>query len=178
PRSPVPAAVELPDLIAEVRDEFMTRSSLPASSFVVSHSDRLPPAQVDRAQIKTLLAELVNNAADAIEQPGGNIAINCRAQVSDGVVEVTVRDNGTGMTPAVLERVFDPFFSHHKAGRRRGFGLARAHRIVEAHGGRIWLESRPNEGTVAHVVLPAAPAGVTRTSVTSTTSETTGAAGV
>lgn len=168
PRSPAPTDVELPDLVAEVREEFLSRSSFPPSSFVVSMSQRLPPARVDRAQIKTLLTELVSNAADAIEPHGGNIAINCRAQVSDEVVEVTVRDNGIGMTPTVLERAFDPFFSHQKAGRRRGFGLARAHRIVEAHGGRIWLDSRPNEGTVAHVILPAARGRVSHASVTST----------
>ena len=168
PRSPAPTDVELPDLVAEVRDEFLARSDFPPSSFVVSMSQRLPAAHVDRAQIKTLLTELVSNAADAIEPRGGNIAINCRAQVSDEVVEVTVRDNGIGMTPAVLERAFDPFFSHQKAGRRRGFGLARAHRIVEAHGGRIWLDSRPNEGTVAHVILPAVRGRVPHASVAST----------
>lgn len=58
------------------------------------------------------------------------------------------------MTPAVLQRAFDPFFSHRNAGRARGLGLPRAYRIVEAHGGRIWLESRPDEGTTAHVLLP------------------------
>jgi hypothetical protein len=71
---------------------------------------------------------------------------------------VRVEDDGVGMTPAVLQRAFDPFFSHRQAGRGRGLGLPRAYRIVEAHGGRIWLESRPGEGTAAHVVLPSRPA--------------------
>jgi signal transduction histidine kinase len=72
-------------------------------------------------------------------------------------VEFTIRDNGVGMPPPVLQRAFDPFFSHRPAGRRRGLGLARVHRMVESHGGRVWLESRPNEGTAAHVTLPAMP---------------------
>ncbi|MFQ5807268.1 MAG: ATP-binding protein, partial [Phycisphaerae bacterium] len=48
------------------------------------------------------------------------------------------------------------FFSHRTAGRSRGLGLARAHRIVEAHGGRIWVVSRPDEGTAFHIMLPEA----------------------
>ena len=64
------------------------------------------------------------------------------------------------MSPAVLDRAFDPFFSHRNAGRGRGLGLARAHRIIEAHGGRVWLESKPDAGTTAHVVLALAGARV------------------
>ena len=71
-------------------------------------------------------------------------------------VEVAVRDTGIGMDPSVLQRAFDPFYSHRPAGRARGLGLAHAHRIIEAHGGRIWLQSRPDEGTTVHVVLPLA----------------------
>jgi signal transduction histidine kinase len=61
------------------------------------------------------------------------------------------------MSPRVLQRAFDPFFSHRAAGRGRGLGLPRAYRIVESHRGHIWLESQPGEGTTAHVFLPAAP---------------------
>ncbi len=157
PRDLERAPIDLAELIGEVRGEFLTQSRMPASSFTVSTTPReLPPANIDRAQIKSVLSELINNAADAIADRPGRLAVNCRLETSDEVIELTVRDNGVGMTPAVLERAFDPFFSHRKAGRRRGFGLARAHRIVEAHGGRIWLESRPDEGTTAHVVLPIA----------------------
>jgi signal transduction histidine kinase len=60
------------------------------------------------------------------------------------------------MSPSVVQRIFDPFFSHRTAGRGRGLGLARAQRIVEAHGGRIWAVSQPEEGTDFHIVLPQA----------------------
>jgi signal transduction histidine kinase len=162
PRDPERGPVDLAELIGEARGEFLTQSRMPASSFTVSTMPQgLPPAHIDRGQIKSVLSELINNAADAISDRPGRIAVNCRLETSDEVIEVMVRDNGVGMTPAVMERAFDPFFSHRKAGRRRGFGLARAHRIVEAHGGRIWLESRPDEGTTAHVILPVAAAAPT-----------------
>ncbi|HMQ16014.1 MAG TPA: ATP-binding protein, partial [Phycisphaerae bacterium] len=69
-------------------------------------------------------------------------------------VEISVRDNGPGMPPEVLARAFDPFFSHKRAGRRRGLGLPRAQRIVELQGGHIRLESQPGAGTQALVLLP------------------------
>ena len=71
-----------------------------------------------------------STASAASEPGGGTTGMNGPAKVSEEVVEVTVRDSGRGMTPDVLERAFDPFFSHQKAGRRRGFGLARATRVA------------------------------------------------
>jgi signal transduction histidine kinase len=112
----------------------------------------------DETQLKTVFRELLNNAANAVEAEGGSIVIRCQPALQADTLEVIVEDNGCGMAPAVLQRAFDPFYSHRDAGRRRGLGLPRAYRIVESHGGRIWLESRTDEGTTAHVLLPRAPA--------------------
>ena len=137
-----------------------------------------PAIMADAEQIKRVFGELVANAAHAVATNDGSITIECTvgAVRPSGLarsgldirdrpavhppatdwVEVVVRDTGIGMDPGVLQRAFDPFYSHRPAGRARGLGLAHAHRIVEAHGGRIWLESRPDEGTTVHVVLPLA----------------------
>ena len=69
---------------------------------------------------------------------------------------MTVNDNGCGMDEETLKRAFDPFFSSKPAGRRRGMGLAKALRWIEASGGSIRLESRAGQGTRAIVLLPAA----------------------
>ena len=61
-----------------------------------------------------------------------------------------------GMDEPTAQRAFAPFFSSHQAGRRRGLGLTRARRYVENNGGRIWLESRPGQGTTVTVRLPVA----------------------
>jgi signal transduction histidine kinase len=74
-------------------------------------------------------------------------------------VVVTVSDDGTGMDEETVKRAFDPFFSSKPAGRRRGMGLAKALRWVEASGGSIRLESRPGQGTQALLLLPAAMPG-------------------
>jgi putative nucleotidyltransferase with HDIG domain len=141
-----------------------------------------PLLLADREQVRTVLDELCRNATEAIAGSAGTISIEWRLAPPPAVpaaaglltrdrpaatgsphgwVEVVVRDNGCGMAEHVLQRAFDPFFSYRQAGRRRGLGLARAHRIVDAHGGRIWLESQPGQGTAVHVVLPlaAAPGG-------------------
>ena len=71
-------------------------------------------------------------------------------------VDITIRDDGAGIDPSVLERIFDPFFTTKQRGS--GLGLATVHRVVEAHGGTIHLESRAGEGTAVRVRLPLAEA--------------------
>ena len=159
PRAPRLAPLDLPELLAQVRDEALQNAAMPPSRLLLDVPGEteppLPPVLADRDQIKAVFHELIDNARHAMTASDGIITIRCRLAASTDALEITVRDAGCGMSPAVLQRAFDPFFSQRSAGRSRGLGLARAHRIVEAHAGRIWLESRPEEGTVAYVVLPA-----------------------
>jgi putative nucleotidyltransferase with HDIG domain len=166
---PRPAQLERVDLAAllgEVRAAWLTQSGMPPShlrlEFEPSGGDAATPGepqpiQADREQLKGVFRELISNATDALGADGGTIVIRCRAAQAAETIEVMVTDNGCGMSPTVLQRAFDPFYSHRNAGRRRGLGLPRAYRVLESHGGRIWLESRTDEGTTAHVLLPRAP---------------------
>jgi putative nucleotidyltransferase with HDIG domain len=186
PQPPRLQPVDLLELLGEIREQWLAQSGLAASRFVLLAPPSSPEAPrrassgvlllVDREQVRTVLVELCRNASDAIAGSAGTITIQWQiaappavpsstgllarerpaSRSPHGWVEVVVRDNGCGMSNNVLQRAFDPFFSYRQAGRRRGLGLARAHRIVDAHGGRIWLESQPGQGTVAHVVLPLA----------------------
>jgi signal transduction histidine kinase len=75
-------------------------------------------------------------------------------------VTLAVRDTGVGIPPDVGERIFDPFFRVPGTKAQRGqassgLGLALTKRLVEAHGGDIWFESKPNQGTTFNVTLPA-----------------------
>lgn len=163
PRAARLAALDLRALLAEVRDEALRRSGLAPSRLRLEIAPEDAPVMVDgdREQLACVFRELLNNALDAIASGDGSIVLRCRHTMDADTLQVLVEDAGCGMTPTVLQRAFDPFFSHRTAGRGRGLGLPRAYRIVEAHGGRIWLESRPGEGTTAHVVLrrPAASTG-------------------
>lgn len=116
--------------------------------------DAVPAARVfvDPAQIKQVLINLLANALDAIPQTGGQVAV--RAEVEDGALRLWVRDNGTGMQPDVMGNAFEPFFSTKHTGT--GLGLAICYQLVTAHGGTIYLESRPDAGTTVEITLPAA----------------------
>lgn len=156
--------VDLPALLTAIREEWLGQAGLAPSRLRLEFpgcrgekSKASAPALealADPHLLRTVIRELLGNAADAIGDDGGVITLGARHSLEQDAVELTVADTGCGMSPSVLHRAFDPFYSHRKAGRRRGLGLPRAFRIVEAHSGRIWLESREGEGTTAHVLLP------------------------
>ena len=93
------------------------------------------------------------SAARVIEEPQEG-APERRNEVKGeaDLVEVTVADTGVGIAPEVLERIFDPFFTTKRDGS--GLGLATVHRIVEANGGSLRVESRVGKGTVLRVRFP------------------------
>ena len=122
---------------------------------IVVHRDygALPFVECDPGQVNQVFVNLIANACDAIAGTG-NLWITTRA--ADGVVTVTVRDDGPGMTPEVRQRIFDPFFTTKDVGGGTGLGLAVSHGVVAAHGGRIEVESAPGAGATFRVVLPIA----------------------
>ena len=131
----------------------------------VDVDDGLPPVPVDYVQIDQVLTNLVENALRHTP-PGTSITVSARRE--DGQIRVSVADTGPGIPPAALERLFEKFYRlEARAGERArgtGLGLAVAKGLVEAHGGRIWVESAPGAGTAFHFTLPlaaevAAPVG-------------------
>ncbi len=156
PALPAVSTWSIGGLLAEVRRDWLGKNALTEEQFRLSLSDDLPLARADAAQIRKLFDEVIRNAVEAMsENPKARLLINCRADVTDEMLVVRVEDNGVGMTAEVLERAMDPFFSHRPAGRGRGLGLSRAARYAEVNGGRIRLASRPREGTVVLVSIPA-----------------------
>ena len=120
----------------------------------------LPPAgeclvHVSLTEIESALLNVLDNAADA-SPPGGVVRIEAVAgpRNSRPGVELRVSDRGTGIDRELLSRIFDPFFTTKPVGQGTGLGLPLSRRFVEAHGGELTLESRPGEGTVAHIWLP------------------------
>ena len=137
-----------------IRDRAKARPGLADRRIEVPSFD-VPSVRVDPAQTAAAIAEVLDNALQATDQTGaGRVTIAAAHDPFGGHVVVTVSDNGTGMDEHTLRRAFDPFFSSKAAGRRRGMGLAKAMRWVEAVGGSIRLDSRPGEGTRAILLLP------------------------
>ncbi|HEX2203622.1 MAG TPA: GAF domain-containing sensor histidine kinase, partial [Longimicrobium sp.] len=116
----------------------------------------LPPVRADRARVLQLLSNLLGNALKHTPR-GGTVTLAAAAH--EGAVRVSVRDTGPGIADEDLPRVFDRFWQGRRgAAGGLGLGLAIARAIAEAHGGRIWVESREGEGSVFHFTLPAAEA--------------------
>jgi signal transduction histidine kinase/HD-like signal output (HDOD) protein len=112
----------------------------------------LPIIHCDPAMIARALTELLLNAMQA--NPRGEVHLAGYTDASLESVILRVTDDGDGMDGHTLTHAFDPFFSSKPAGRQVGMGLARAQQLILAHGGRIDLHSRLNEGTTATLTLP------------------------
>jgi signal transduction histidine kinase len=103
-----------------------------------------------------ILSSLLYNAAEAIpEGRTGEVTVTARP-ADDGRVQVSVLDDGAGMTPEVLRRAFEPFFSTKGEGKGSGLGLPVARALVESLGGELRLESRFGHGTTATLTVPEA----------------------
>jgi two-component system sensor kinase FixL len=107
---------------------------------------------VDRVQIQQVLTNLIRNAIDAmLAGPVRLLIVRTEAGPED-LVTISVEDTGTGITDEVAQQLFQPFVSTKQTGM--GIGLSICRNIVEAHGGRIWFESRPGGGTIFRFTVP------------------------
>jgi two-component system sensor kinase FixL len=114
----------------------------------------LPNAMVDRVQVQQVLLNLIRNAVEAME--GQELReLSVGTVVENGVVLVSVADTGGGISPAIEAKLFQPFVTTKAEGM--GIGLSVCRTIVEAHGGRLWVE--PNAGGGGSVFRFTLPAG-------------------
>jgi signal transduction histidine kinase len=122
-----------------------------------------PRLLVDASKIEQVLDNLISNAIK-FSPPGSQVQV-ILDQTDDGV-RIAVRDQGPGISPEDQERLFKPFQRARTEAtggeKSTGLGLVIVKRIVEAHGGRIWLESQVGEGSTFYVVLPQDPGGLER----------------
>jgi two-component system sensor kinase FixL len=107
----------------------------------------------DRIQVQQVLLNLVRNAIEAMQDTENrNLVIGTTAR-DDGMVEITVADTGPGLAPEITAQLFQPFVTTKPHGM--GVGLSICRTIVESHGGKIWVESQPDAGTIFHFTLRA-----------------------
>jgi PAS domain S-box-containing protein len=161
-----PRAVSLASV---VRGALTTlRAGLPGTlELAVEMDESVAAVHVDPAQVEQVLLNLCINARDAT---GGNGRVRlgvrplrdaglhcagCRQAIEGGFIELYVEDNGHGMAPEVLERIFEPFYSTKETGKGSGMGLAMVHGIVHEHGGHVAVETGPGQGARFRVVWPA-----------------------
>ena len=152
-----------PTGVADLLDEALGPYATAAPSGISLRREVAPglsPVLVDRTVMVRALVNLIENALQAMPE-GGTLSLAARgAEASSGHrrIAIEVRDTGCGIPESLLPRLFEPYFSTKSGGTGLGLGLAR--RAIEEHGGTIVLRSRPGQGTLVTVTLPAAPAGV------------------
>jgi C4-dicarboxylate-specific signal transduction histidine kinase len=113
-----------------------------------------PDIWADAAQLQELLFNLVQNAEQAMAAAHGGGTLAIRVKPSARGARVEVADDGPGIPPEDLARVFNPFFTTKAPGEGRGLGLSVAHSIAAEHDGRIWAENRSEGGAMFVVELP------------------------
>jgi signal transduction histidine kinase len=118
--------------------------------------ERLPDAQGDPVQIQQVVAHLVENAINAMSG-GGKLEVQL-GTVDGDALRLRIADTGRGIPATIRERIFDPFFTTKEQAGQVGLGLSVSHSIVEAHHGRIVVESEEGAGAAVTVLLPAAAA--------------------
>jgi two-component system sensor kinase FixL len=145
----------LPRLI----EDASTLALVGAKENAVEVSFRLDPRAdavlADRIQIQQVLVNLIRNAIDVLVESSDERRLEIGSAVSGGgMVEVSVTDTGPGLAPEVARHLFQPFVTTKRKGM--GLGLSICRTIVEAHGGKIWVETRPGGGTIFRFTLRSA----------------------
>jgi len=152
--------VRAADVVGDVMDVFETIAR--SREITLRHETTAASVRGDRQRLVQVLSNLVSNALKFTGN-GGSVTVTVRR--TGDIVLFAVSDTGIGIEPEHLARVFDRFWQVRREGRKGlGLGLAIARGIVEAHGGRIWAESTPGEGTTFLFTVPAAAAETQGTS--------------
>ncbi|MBI5039034.1 MAG: cache domain-containing protein [Nitrospirae bacterium] len=115
---------------------------------------QLPYTMFDTHMILQVFLNIINNAHIAMADKGGRGRLSIKSGYENGRIKISFTDTGVGIPAANLKKIFDPFFTTREIGRGTGLGLSVSYGIIKEHGGEIYAESSPGEGTTFHIDLP------------------------
>jgi signal transduction histidine kinase len=145
------APADLRDVAASAADEVRPVTVEKGVTLTIALPEPAPRLVCDEQRIQQVLANLLSNAVKFTPQ-GGEVRVTGRADGDQFLI--TVEDTGIGIPPSELPHIFDRYHQAHGRTGGTGLGLAIVKGLVEAHGGRVWAESREGEGSRFHVALP------------------------
>ena len=151
----VPA--DLNEVLGEVSDLVLSDARLHGVLVSMELAENLPPVLVDAGQIQHVILNFVRNSLEALAAgPAGAGRLLIRTSLTaENEVELAIIDNGPGLAPEVMQRIFDPFFSTKESGT--GLGLAISNTIARAHGGSVGYRPDRSGGACFYILLPAQP---------------------
>jgi len=145
----------------------LLQASLPANIQLTTKIKSQRQVLADPTQIHQIIMNLCTNAYHAMEEKGGQLTVSLMPLSDNDLAHLPridlprgdylcliVEDTGTGISPSILDQIFDPYFSTKPKEKGTGLGLAVVHSIVKSHGGAIFVESRIDKGTAFYVILP------------------------
>ena len=141
--------VRLSQLLREVTKSYFGKNDTGENTLVLSVDDTLPPIMADYARIIQVVTNLLSNSLRHTKN--GVIEISLKSRGRDQLVSVS--DNGEGMRDDIKAKAFDGYVSVSDEYWRHGIGLYVCYRVIEAHGGKIWIESELGKGTTVSFTL-------------------------
>lgn len=155
---PVSENISLQCFIPEIVEMVKKKASVHGLNLEQDIRPDTPPIFGDPSQLQQVLLNLFNNAIDAVLDrhgaKGGELTITA-GQAENGNVEIKVRDNGSGISPENLKKIFSPFFTTKPVGKGTGLGLSVCYGIIDSMGGVMKVSSEKNAGTTFTISLPA-----------------------
>lgn len=146
------AETDLKPVLQKVVDELIELSTEQETAITLQCVESLR-CQVDVVQISVAIRAVIQNAMESLGS-GGKISVEANRGESGDFLAIDISDDGPGFRESELSHVFDPFFSGREAGRGLGFGLSKAWRIVEQHGGEISVRNLPHAGARVQIRIP------------------------
>jgi PAS domain S-box-containing protein len=145
--------LQIENVVVEARELMAEEASRRRIQLHVEVDGDIPAVEVDRVQVQQVLINLIRNGMEAMASRASGNDLGIRVRRAKDFVQTEVRDRGPGID--FPESIFEPFFTTKASGM--GMGLAICRSIVEAHGGRLWVEKNDPHGAVFIFTLPAAP---------------------
>ncbi len=141
------------ELIQSAAERMALQAQRAGLKFTQTCSEDLPEIFVDKARLERVLVNLLHNAIK-FTPPGGSILLSARQEMDRMVF--SVKDTGVGIQPRDLSRIFERFYKTDRSRSESGtgLGLSISKHLVEAHGGQIWVESQPNQGSTFSFSIP------------------------
>jgi C4-dicarboxylate-specific signal transduction histidine kinase len=151
--TPEKSPIHINEVIEEIAALAEGQASKNNVTLVLQLGADLPAALGDRIQLQQVILNLIVNGIEAMNSISGPRELCIKSRMQNDEILVSVHDSGIGVSPDLMPRLFEPFFTTRSQGIGMGLPISRS--IVESHGGRLWAESTLNQGSIFHFTLPA-----------------------